>query len=311
LVAGLAFTGCPSKPAQISVSANTVFFDEGETEATLAIRNTGGLRSTLTYTIESSHPWVTVDRADGTIRRSGRDIVTVTLDREEAAAKAVTTAMLTITPNVGEPVEVTVTMEPDYYTEVFGANNPIDLEETSVTFIPDGTGYEADAAEAAALPGATDTEVLLTVADPVELDLGDDSVALFGEDYSTVYIGSNGALSFTDDALDNTDAMGLADYFAAPRVAGLFAQLDPNAGQVSYGVCDTGLAVSYENVEVDGDADTMYTFQVEMMFDGTIRITHLEDGGSPEAIVGLSDGAGVPDGFVSTDLSSYNTGAVE
>jgi hypothetical protein len=64
------------------------------------------------------------------------------------------------------------------------------------------------------------------------------------------------------------------------------------------------VAVTYENIPEFRD-DGANTFQVEMFFDGRIRISWLEIG-AEDGLVGLSDGLGIPLGLQETDFSRLN-----
>ncbi len=62
--------------------------------------------------------------------------------------------------------------------------------------------------------------------------------------------------------------------------------------------------VTWENVPVFGSGNSN-TFQIEMFFDGRIRLSWLGIG-ADNCIVGLSDGLGVPDEFEEIDFSGLN-----
>jgi hypothetical protein len=61
--------------------------------------------------------------------------------------------------------------------------------------------------------------------------------------------------------------------------------------------------VTFLNVRQFGYADTN-SFQIEMFFDGTIRITCLRIDAT-DGLIGLSAGQGIPAGFTESDFSSY------
>jgi hypothetical protein len=83
----------------------------------------------------------------------------------------------------------------------------------------------------------------------------------------------------------------------------LFNDLNPSAsGRVSWQQLSDRMVVTWEAVADygTGNPDTM---QVEMYFDGRIQLAWLAVA-SQDAIVGLSNGLGLPGGFTETDLSA-------
>jgi hypothetical protein len=63
------------------------------------------------------------------------------------------------------------------------------------------------------------------------------------------------------------------------------------------------VAVTYQNVVKAGTSDAN-SFQIEMFYDGRIRLTWL-DVATTYGVVGLSKGLGVPTNFHSSDFSAY------
>ena len=85
----------------------------------------------------------------------------------------------------------------------------------------------------------------------------------------------------------------------------MFDDLDPSAGgTVSWKQLSDRVAVTFENVPEHGLSNAN-SFQVEMFFNGTIRITWLDIAGG-DGLVGLSEGNGLPFDFVESDLSEYS-----
>jgi parallel beta-helix repeat protein len=108
--------------------------------------------------------------------------------------------------------------------------------------------------------------------------------------------------------------ISLTSHFACPSISGLYSLLAPwNGGTISYkALCDR-VAVTFEDVpEWMTDPNNLSSFQVELFFDGRIRITHLDvnlywpTAGYP-AVVGLSEGNAIPDDFLESDLSGYDS----
>ncbi|MHC4565778.1 MAG: hypothetical protein ACYTE3_08460 [Planctomycetota bacterium] len=203
---------------------------------------------------------------------------------------------------VGPPVE-------DFFTEQFVPGEDVfDLTYKSILFLPtpDGKSYTGEIKDISHLP-----------ADPVggiDLGLGDDdfrfvkltgseTVSIYGRSFNGIYVGSNGYITFTEG--DRDFAESLERHFNLLRVSGLFRDLNPSAaGQVSWTYTSDGVAVTWWQVPEFG-RDNSNTFQIELSFDGRIRMSWLEieaRGG----IVGLSEGKGAPPDFMETDLSELS-----
>ena len=212
--------------------------------------------------------------------------------------------LLSLVPGGGPP-----DLQHDYFTEQFDAGDN-DLCYLTLTLIPDGS----DDFYALYVDGAEEFPV-----DPSGghvLDLGDDiysqvrladgtQVYLYGQGYDSFYVGSNGYITF--DEGDTTNTESLENHFTLPRISGLFNTLGPvEEGLISWKQLGDRAVVSYENVPEYG-LDNWNSFQVEMFFDGTIRLTYLEMG-AYYGLVGLSAGGGVPEDFVVSDLTAYPYG---
>ena len=194
----------------------------------------------------------------------------------------------------------------DYFTEHFSSStDSFDLSNKSIMFTPtkDGTVYSAHLKEIAQLP--TDP------AGGTELAMYDDNyrlvnlskqaaVSIFGSIFSSFYVGSNGYITFTEGDTDYSES--LFEHFDTMRISCLFGDLNPSEdGLVSWKQLADRAVVTWENVHQYGDSNSN-TFQVEMYFDGRIRLSWLEIA-VENAIVGLSAGLGLPEDFEETDLS--------
>lgn len=195
---------------------------------------------------------------------------------------------------------------PDFFTEEFAS---FDLEGKRMLFTPVETfeGYEACLTDldGGMLPfdPTIGTAVSLSDDDSESVSIsGGESVKLFGESYTSFYIGSNGYLTFTGSDTDYSET--LEDHFDTARVAGRFDDLNPSSqGTVRYQQLEDRMVVSYDNVtEYAGSNDN--TFQFELFFTGEIAISWQSIEGG-DGIVGLSAGNGVDPDFLESDLSSY------
>jgi|GEM_PF-2567988 len=205
----------------------------------------------------------------------------------------------------GMPFSFTTVEQSDYFTQLFtGGANSFDLDNFTIALLPDGSYdyYALCGLPASALPtdptGGTvltlgdDTSVAVTLATPVQL---------YGVAYTTMYVGSNGYITFTSGDSGYNESFGA--HFDRPRISALFDDLNPGAGgQVSYRVLDDRVAVTWLNVPEYGTTN-QNTFQVEMFYDGKIHITWLRIDVN-DALVGISAGGGIPGDFEETDLSA-------
>jgi len=130
-------------------------------------------------------------------------------------------------------------------------------------------------------------------------------VLLYGVGYSSLYVGSNGYITFTQGDAGRDESP--SDHFRIPRISGLFDDLNASAGgTISWKQLEDRVAVTYENVpewSVHGGIGSN-SFQIEMFFDGTIRMTWLGID-ARDGLAGLSAGGGKPAAFLESDLSGY------
>ena len=194
----------------------------------------------------------------------------------------------------------TTGMVEEHYTEVFGASGG-DLAFSSVRFTLLDGGYETCYRSAMSFPIPTTSSVTLGDDDFLRVDLSH-AVRVLDAESSTVYISSNGMISFTEPPAGYSAA--LEDHFARPGVSAYLTDLDPRAGgSISYRAMFDRFVVTYSAVPAYGSDQTVSS-QVELFFSGDIRITWLTLGSVP-GVVGLSAGTGVPAAFVPSDFSAY------
>ncbi|MFH1748307.1 MAG: C25 family cysteine peptidase [Planctomycetota bacterium] len=197
--------------------------------------------------------------------------------------------------------------QPDYFTEEFLVGYDFDLDYMSLTIVPDGTidYYE--------VCGDPITELPTDPTGGTPLNLSDDSyeyvfpmqeVSLYGTSYAWFYVNSNGHLTFIDG--DNNPDETPTRHFSAPRVSGVYDDLDPSSGgAVSYVETGDRVAVTFLDVP-EYETTNTNTFQIELFFDGTIRLSWLNVD-SVDSMVGLSEGIGVPADFLDSDLSEVDS----
>lgn len=189
--------------------------------------------------------------------------------------------------------------------EVFGGGKVFDLSGKKVVFT---TGESVDP-EPGPGPGPgpdvpTETSVPLGDDDSKSIDLGF-SFQLFGKSYTKVFVNSDGNLTF--GAGDKSTDRSLTRFLTgAPRIAALFADLDPSTGGGVSVSTDGGTSatITYTSVPVWGGGGTN-SMSVKLASDGTITVS-LDSVNAGSFIVGVSQG-GAGNSGTATDLQSGGT----
>lgn len=190
-------------------------------------------------------------------------------------------------------------------TERFGSpGDEFDLQFKRIAFWPNGpTAYDVRRVVMTDFPTnpADGERIWLNDDDFERIDLTEGKeVILFGVPYSSLYVASNGRITFggSDGAYEES----LSEHFSLPGISAFFDDLNPaEGGKVSYREESDRVAVTYQNVPEYGTSN-LNNFQIELFYDGRIRVTYLGMAAT-DAIVGVSAGSGTPLGFVETDLS--------
>lgn len=200
------------------------------------------------------------------------------------------------------PSSFTTTEQPDYFTEEF--TSQFDLDGRMVTFEPDGSFNHYRGCQ------LTVSDLLTDPAGGIELPLADDDfepisptapIPFYGQDYDTVFVGSNGVITFEQG--DTVWSESLSEHFSMKRISVCFDDLNPNAGgTVSWKQLPDRVVVTWLDVPEFGSSNSN-TFQAELHHNGVIRLAWVGID-SDDSIVGLSEGFGVPSDFLDTDLSA-------
>ena len=206
--------------------------------------------------------------------------------------------------NDGSCYSFTTLEIPDFFTELFESAN--DLDNLSLQFTPnDSVDYYAGCAESITqLPTDPNGGTVLSLTDDSYATVtlsGGEVVWLHGVSYGTFYVGSNGYVTFGSGDSDYDESV--IEHFALPRISGLYDDLDPyQAGTLSWMQLTDRAVVTWRGV-VEHNTSNANTFQIEMYFDGMIRISYL-DLASDDGLAGLSDGTGMDPDFSMSDLSA-------
>lgn len=193
-----------------------------------------------------------------------------------------------------------------YYTELF-SNFDFDLDGQRLEYVPDDSldQYAVCLDDIGALPVDPMGSIPLSLSDDTWEAVtigGGHSVWLYGVEYTSFFVNSNGNITFTEGDFDWTESLN--DHFETPRISGYFDDLSPNQGGiVMYKEFGDRIAVTWQNVP-EYLEENSNTFQVVMHFDGTIQLGWLGID-SQDGLVGISAGPGTtPPDFVEDDLST-------
>ncbi len=294
------------------VSAGPVGGPFTSNSLTFALTNIG--TNSLSWTVTNTNDWLAVLPAGGTLVPNGpAEPVTASLS---ATANSLpmgvfrgTVWFTNLDSRTGLNREFALRVgQPDFYTELFDASIT-NLAFQAFTFTPDGSSsfyavcrqpvarLFSDPAGGTTLTLADDNYAAITIG-------GGNTVGIYGTRASVLYVGGNGYLTMNSGSSAVSES--LSSHFALPRVSALFHDLNPaTGGTVSWKQFADRVAVTYQAVPVYGFSALTNTFQVEMFFDGRIRITYLGLN-TPGALVGLSPGNGTPADFFASDFSIYD-----
>lgn len=181
--------------------------------------------------------------------------------------------------------------------ETFGSGKSFDLANKTFTFTTDGAGPGPGPAP------ASETTLALGDDDSAKVSLGF-SFPFFGKTYSEVYVNSDGNLTFGagDEASETRSATRFLTNL--PRIALLYADLDPSSGGVvSYRKdADDSMTITYKAVPLWGKNVT-HTASVTLTAAGLVTTSYVSVGGS-SYVVGVSQG-GAGNSASESDLSAY------
>ena len=264
-------------------------------------------------------PWLTLAATNGVIPAGGSVPLVVSINSSAAALANgfYSGAFLVTNTNSNESIALIVSLRvgtPDFFVEEF-AGRPFDLNLRSLALTPDLSQnfYRACLEPVPGLPHDPSAHTILTLGDDeyeaITLTNGR-QVSIFGTSSNTLYIGANGNVTFDPGLNTNAFQSTLGEFFAHARVAPIYADLNPAAGgSVRWRQLADRLVVTWLDVPEFGVPANLNTAQLEMWFDGALRMTwlnaHISDPFSPVLRVGVSRGTGQPDGYLESNLSAY------
>ncbi len=272
----------------------------------------------LGWTAAVDMDWLSVTPQSGTLDPNESVMVDVwinenaeTLERNEEGYIAAVTFSNTANGASMHPVTLWV-MEIDYFTELFESEDN-DLHNRTLTFTRNCMGdfYNVCREVAAEFPVDPNGGTVLSLEDDdyERAVLSDGVVRLYGEGFDSFFVGSNGYITFGIG--DTQYVESLDNHFMFKRISGLFDDLSPNlGGRVSWEELPDRAVVTFENVpeyHVPGLQETGNNFQIELFFNGVIRITYL-DISATDGLAGLSKGENTSMYFEESNLSDYNLG---
>jgi len=317
-IAAIGLAGCPPAP-DLRVSTETLRFGVDSstntfiTTQSFEVSNSGSRDTTLVFAVTADKPWISLNVPSTTSTGTDDPVtITVTIDRDFVAKSSPGFASGVITVEAGSKrAKVKVTTAPDLFTqEITGGG---DLAGLALTFTPSGgpSFYTQTNSPITGFPTAPAGFLLDfgIFGDPIEAGLlGGRTVSFYGKQYDTLWISSEGWVSFGDDPGPSGDDLG--DHFEVPRISALPVDASGPNSAVTYGQDATKLFITYEDADTVGAPGSSNDFQIELFFDGTVRMSYVDVDPTIAGVVGLSLGGfqgAVPGDFVPSDLAAANT----
>lgn len=181
----------------------------------------------------------------------------------------------------------------DFHTEVITAGEN-ELEGKTLYFMPDGS---LNFYSRTVIDGITEFPVDIESATEVDFEDGDPfevtlpagrEILFYGRAYDTIYIGSDGTVSFGEPGVGNDSVI---NHFSTPQVSLLRVDASEENGTVYYELFENEIVVTYANVLV---GTTSNSFQAEFFItgaeDGDVALSYPVASSTVGGVVGLSNG---------------------
>jgi hypothetical protein len=185
--------------------------------------------------------------------------------------------------------------------------NPFDLEGKKLSF-NEASGKYTFRRKNGSVSSAQGNPITLGDDDSEKIDFtGGFTFPFFGKTYNSVFVNSDGNLTFQD----KDDAGSPRDVFRVltgpPRLAVFFNDLNPSVGgQVLVLQTATSFRVTWKNVP-EFDSSNSNTFQVTLSRSGNIRFAYSKSIDAKDAVVGISPGDTGASTAKFVDLSKLRT----
>ncbi len=312
----------PPDPLVITPSPTETFIVRGTNGGpfipgakTYHLANSG--ETPLPWVAFAADNWLSVTSTSGVIDAAGiNDVVVLVNSNANFLRNGLYSSSVTFSngnTHVVQQLPVSLRIGPiDYFMEDF-TSKPFDLQLSSITFTPDSSQSFYSACRDLATQFPTDpsggTELMLADDQYLQVTLTNArQVSIYGVSSNAIYIGANGNVTFDPGSNTNQYNPDTNEFFAHMRVAPLYSDLNPAAGgTISYRQLEDRFAVTWQNVPEYGTVTNRNNIQVELFFDGRIRMTWLQAqiSADPVYFAGLSPGGDYPGDFVPSDLSTY------
>jgi hypothetical protein len=227
--------------------------------------------------------------------------LTIVYDHYQDNNQSVTISASVLSWNTDIKTVKVIDYQKDYLTEYFYSYN-FDLSNKSLTFIPDNSPEyyrlcisESIQSQITSSEGTTINFDNHTDDEKVSL-IKNTAIKFYGKEYSDLYIGKMGVISFKKTETDSDDEK--ASHFDIPRISACPEYLMQS--EIIFYQLNDKILVTFKNPNND---NSIY-FQIEIFFQGMIRIIYF-DKLSPKGYVGLSSGTGYPYDFIKSNLSIY------
>lgn len=309
------FTADPFEVSSSELSASG-FQGEGISpkQHTITLSNPGA--STVSWKAASNQDWLSVAPTSGALAAGATTQLTATIaSTADQFSSGNYSGKITISKSddsFSRNLILTVTINPPGHpTEEFlTSSDAFDLDNTQLTFLPNGDSFVYRTQSITSLPYTHDPADQITES-PDGGNLWDGywtrnpawlgPPSIGGSAISTIHIGTNGMTSLASGSTDWSPTVN--EHFSRSQVALLWADYDfRTTGKIYYRhISGDRVIITYENFP-SSFTSNINNMQLEIFDDGSgmIRMTYLDMGGT-RGIVGISDGSGTPADFTSRE----------
>ncbi|MBI1840537.1 MAG: M36 family metallopeptidase, partial [Verrucomicrobia bacterium] len=267
-------------------------------------------------------PYLKVAPSSGTLAANGAvDLIpTPTLQTQSLPIGDYTNALTlsNLTTHTAQDASIEFHVRNDSYLTELLNDGALDIQNTTVSFIPDGSarGYQVCRQPANSFPtdpaGGTELhhdQYSYDSAAEVVLS-GGKHVSLYGQTATHVWVNFSGSITL-GGAGSASAYDALNEHFAHRQVSGLFDDYYDGyaikaGATISWRQLPDRFVATWQKLVNGYYGDHANNFQIELFFSGAIRITIL-DGYGDFSVVGLSRGTGTPKDFISTDFAALPT----